>query len=77
MADFAEALSNRPKPGMKKELDHLRVSEAENGGHVVEHYFASNGGSWHEPEPHVFGKGEGQAMLAHVAKHMNVKTKEE
>lgn len=50
----------------KKELSHLRVSAAENGGHIVEHHFEHNG-EYHEPEQHVFGEGEHEKMLAHVA----------
>ena len=54
-----------------KVLDHLRVKEAENGGHVVSHHFV---GYDHEPEDHVFGAGQGKQMLAHVAEHMGVST---
>lgn len=50
----------------KKTLDHLRIKPAENGGHIVEHHFEHEG-HYHEPEPHVFGAGEHEKMLAHVA----------
>lgn len=72
MADYAEALSTRPKRPGKKELDHIRLSKAENGGHMVEHHFVSEHG-FHEPETHVFGDGKGKELMAHVAEHMGVK----
>lgn len=53
----------------KKELEHLRIEKAENGGHIVSHHFA---GFEHEPESHVFAKDEGPEMMDHVAKHMGV-----
>ena len=56
----------------KKVLHHLEIHHAENGGHTVQHHFSSDGGQYHEPEPHVFGEGEGHKMLAHVAEHMGV-----
>jgi hypothetical protein len=62
-----EAMRKQPA----KVLDHLRVREAENGGHIVEHHFTS---MEHEPEHHAFGEGEGKAMLAHVGKHMGVES---
>jgi hypothetical protein len=53
-----------------KELDHLRVREAENAGHVVEHHFTSG---MHESETHVFGPEQGAEALAHIAKHAHIK----
>lgn len=53
----------------KKELDHLRIHKAENGGHIVEHHFSS---FEHEPEKHVFGQDEGPELLDHVADHMGI-----
>lgn len=72
---YAEAITQahrRPSKALK--LDHLQVHEAENGGHLVEHHFQHDGGQYHEPEQHVFAKGEGHKMLAHVAKHMGIKS---
>jgi len=64
------------KPKMpKKELEHIRVSEAENGGHIAEHHFTSYE---HAPEQHVFSAMEGKqpviegSLLHHVAKHMGI-----
>lgn len=79
MASYEEALSSGRgrKPKGPPELDHLRVEEAENGGHVVEHHFEHNG-PYVEPEKHVFGKPEGKPklpdghVLHHIAKHMNI-----
>lgn len=53
----------------KKEIDHLVVRHAENGGHIVEHHHTS---MEHEPEHHAFGPSEGEDMLAHVAHHMKI-----
>lgn len=50
-----------------KELHHVEITPAENGGHTVAHHFKYEGGEYHEPEEHVFGKGEHEKMLAHVA----------
>lgn len=51
----------------KKELDHLRVRKADNGGHIVEHHFSH---FEHDPEHHAFGKDEGPEMMDHIAHHM-------
>src|ERR1035441_4177930 len=61
-----------------KELESIRISEAENGGHLAEHHFAS---FEHPPEQHVFSApGEGMAkpvlpeghILHHIAKEMHI-----
>ena len=64
------------KPKMpKKELEHIRVSAAENGGHIAEHHFTSYD---HPAEQHVFAEPEGKhpviegSLLHHVAKHMGI-----
>jgi len=57
----------------KKKLDHIRIHHADNGGHIVEHHYMSDGGMYHEPEQHIFAEHEGDKMLMHVAKHMKVK----
>jgi hypothetical protein len=63
--------ASTPKSKGKK-LDHLRITKGAEGGHVVEHHFAEDGMVYHKPVSHVFGDGEGQEMLHHVAKHMGV-----
>ena len=77
MANYAEAVMSSHSAARgkkaKKELDHITIKNAENGGHVISHHFSHDGGPYHEPEEHVFGKGEGKAMMAHVAKHAGVK----
>lgn len=68
---------------MKKEsaqkLDHMRITPAENGGHTVEHHYKvtmkGDSGAFmahHEPATHVFGKGEGKKMMAHLKEHLGI-----
>jgi hypothetical protein len=52
-----------------KEFRQMILKHGENGGHIATHEFTSYE---HEPEHHVFGKHEGAALLAHVAKHMGI-----
>jgi hypothetical protein len=64
-------------PKQKKQpkvLEHIRVSEAENGGHVLEHHHTSYD---HPPETHVFGADEGTKLVAHLAKHAHIKLDKE
>lgn len=63
----------------KPTLAHIRIEEAENGGHSVEHHFESGGGAYHEPKTFVFGKPEGAKpslpkghILQHIAEHMGI-----
>jgi hypothetical protein len=74
---FSKEETDKRAASKKKTLDHIRIHHADNGGHIVEHSFNSEGGMYHEPERHVFGDGEGDKMLAHVAKHMKVKHPDE
>jgi hypothetical protein len=64
------------KPKMPaKELEHIRVSEAENGGHLAEHHFSN---FEHPPEQNVFAAGGAKPMLPkghilqHIAEHMHM-----
>jgi len=63
-----------PKPP-KKELEHIRITEAENGGHIAEHHHTSYE---HPPESHVFAKSAVKApvhegsLFHHLAKHMGI-----
>lgn len=50
-----------------KKLRRVTIEAAKNGGHTVEHHFDHSDGPYREPEQHVFGKGEHEKMLAHVA----------
>lgn len=81
--NYGEALEHgaqaRKSAGKKPQLRNLQMEEAENGGHVIEHHFESNGGPYKEPETHVFAKPEGAKpklpkghVLAHIAEHMNI-----
>lgn len=57
---------------MPKKLDHIRITESENGGHSIEHHYTSYD---YPPEIHVFGKGESMAAHEHIAKHLNMPLK--
>lgn len=52
-----------------KELDHIEVQKAENGGTVMKHVFTHYE---HQPETHAFGKNETEKALAHISKHMGM-----
>lgn len=57
-----------------KELHHLEVAPAENGGHIVTHHFKTGaGGQYHEPEPHAFGQEEGPQAMEHIASAAGIK----
>jgi hypothetical protein len=79
MADYAEALSARPKSRKMapKELRSIEVEKAENGGHTVSHRFNSGDGPYREPESHVFGKSEGAKLMAHLKEHLSINAKDE
>lgn len=69
---FSKEETDKRAASKTKKIDHLRVHHADNGGHIVEHHFQSEG-MYHEPEQHIFAEHEGDKMLMHVAKHMKVK----
>lgn len=73
--EYAEALSQKPRRKQAEpELDHVRITPAENGGHVVEHHFESGPDMrYKEPESHVFGADEGAKLLAHLKEHLGIK----
>lgn len=79
MVGYEQALSSRRGRNKKPALDHLRVYEAENGGHVVEHHFQNGMGPYTEEEHNAFGKHTGAMpqlpeghVLHHIAKHINI-----
>jgi hypothetical protein len=84
MANYAEVMDHnmraRSASKSKPVLDHLKVSKAENGGHVVEHVMRGGEAPLAErgANMHAFSHGERKAMvpegsvLHHIAKHMNV-----
>lgn len=58
-----------------KEIRHLEMKEAENGGHIVTHVHTHYE---HEPEMHAFSESAHKVklpkghVLAHIAKHMKI-----
>lgn len=66
------AMEHAPKESkeMPKELAHIKLTPAENGGVVAEHNFSHYE---HPPEPHVFAAHEGKELAAHIGEHMGMK----
>lgn len=70
----SDVMASTPKAKKQaKVLEHIRVTEAENGGHTLEHHHTSYD---HPPEMHVFGADEGAKLVAHLAKHAHIKLDE-
>ena len=62
-------------------IGRIEIEPAENSGYTVTHHFKVGSGSkmgsaFTAPKTHVFGAGEGHAMLAHVANHLGVPVEE-
>lgn len=64
-----------------KRLAEMRIRPAKNGGHTISHEYereakAMGGGNIGmmapKAEEHVFGPEDGEAMLRHIGKHLNV-----
>lgn len=53
-----------------KVLEGIMVKPGENGGHIAEHHFTSYE---HPHESHVFGESEGNELIDHLSKHLNIK----
>jgi hypothetical protein len=66
MPSFGAAKNTKKRA---KELSHMEIRKAENGGASVMHHFTS---MEHQPEMHVFGAGEGKEVAAHVMHHMGM-----
>ena len=71
----AEAMAKVRKP--KKEIDHIRVAEAKNGGHTAYHHHTAE--YEHPPEgPHIFPAHSEKVpvreghLFHHLAKHLNI-----
>lgn len=74
---------------MDKQLEELRITKADNGGHTVRHEFkrqvgkrsgAMNAGIYSERPPteeHSFGPDQHQAVLAHIGKALGLGKKAE
>lgn len=73
MAEIKEARGVR---GPRKKLKHMLVMKGKGGGHIVEHHYEQAAGEYHEHESKPFGEGQGEEMLAHVGKHMGVKSEQ-
>lgn len=69
------AVSREERKPKKAKLSRMEITRAKNGGHVVRHNFANGPemGSYMEPTEHVFGKGEGAKLLAHLKRHLGIK----
>ena len=74
-----EAESETP---VKRHIEHMRITPAENGGHTVRHEMkrkmthgrnSGMGYEYQEPEEHVFGAGEDHKMMNHIGKHLGIK----
>lgn len=52
-----------------KELEHIRLTPAENGGVSAEHHFTSYE---HKPEMHVFAAGQAKQLMAHLQQHLGM-----
>ncbi len=52
-----------------KELEHIRLTPAENGGVSAEHHFTSYE---HKPEMHVFAAGQHKELMVHLSKHLGM-----
>lgn len=68
------AMKDMVRKKAKKEFSHMELKPAENGGAIATHHFTSYE---HQPEAHVFGKGDGKKMAAHVMEHMGMSVKSE
>lgn len=60
----------------------MEIEPAENGGFTVTHHMKESpkmspkmgmSMGYVEPEKHVFGKGEGAKLMAHITSHLGVK----
>jgi len=55
-----------------KVLDHLRVYQGADGGHIVERHFTHYE---HQPEKQPFGEDEGPKAISYIAQHAHIDTK--
>jgi hypothetical protein len=71
-----------PQKKAKKQLEEVHITRGKNGGHVVKHVYGFKGSTsepWqaNEEEEHIFGKEDGEELLAHLKKHMKIKGEDE
>lgn len=77
--NFRDTVASPAPKGVKslgpKVLEELSVKKGTAGGHVVKHEYQYNRGPGpsHPSETFPFGEGQGQAVMAHIAKHLGIK----
>ena len=65
-----QALAEPPRKKIPpKELEHIRLTPAENGGVSAEHHFTSYE---HKPEMHVFAAGQQKQLMSHLQQHLGM-----
>lgn len=71
-------LSKEPEKRSYSKLHHIEIHPVKgpHGGYKVMHHRQSEGMNYHAPQEHLFGKGEGKAMMAHVAQAMGIRDEE-
>jgi hypothetical protein len=56
------------RPAKPDELEH-----GQEGGHVITHHFDNSApGTFHDPETHGFGAGQGKEAMEHIASAANI-----
>lgn len=73
MAEMKEVAA--PEKRSYKKMHHMEIEQVkgEHGGHMVTHHYHQDGMEMRKPEVHMFPKGAGEEMMAHIAKHAGVK----
>lgn len=70
-AKVAEAATEAPeRKAPKKELRHIELTKAANGGVIAEHFHTQYDGI---TKPHAFGAEEGHKLAAHIQTHLGIK----
>ena len=64
--------AREPEKRSYRKVHHLEVEKVGDIGHKVTTHYHSDGMNYHKPTEKHFGEGEGQEMVAHVAKSMGV-----
>jgi len=73
---MAEVRSAQAKPKVEPRHIHaIRIEIGKDGGHVVHHEMRGGGPEdfgGGEEQPHIFGKEDGEKLMAHIQKHAKV-----
>lgn len=74
MAEQMTVSAPERERGSYKKLHHLEIEKVKgaNGGHLVRHHFQSSDGFYHEPQTHLFGKGDGEQLISHLRQHLGI-----